>query len=194
MAALTTGAIIAGSAGLLGSGLQIAKGIGDKSKAKNDLRNLEVPELNNAFEDIQISTLGSDIMNEENQRTTANAVDALQSGGVRSVIGGIPQLVGQNTLANRETRNYLDQQAIRRDYASAGDEQRIRDMKENRYMGDVQGLNNIIQQSDQNMWSGIRGVVGSAGYIGRSIDAANGDSTVGDQNTSYGNYGYGFIN
>jgi hypothetical protein len=168
MAALTTGIL-----GVASSGFQIAKGISDKSKAKNDLRNLEVPELNNAFEDIQISTLGSDIMNEENQRTTANAVDALQSGGVRSVIGGIPQLVGQNTLANRETRNYLDQQAIRRDYAIAGDNQNIRNMTENRYLGDVQGLNNMIQQSDQNIWSGIRGVVGSAGYMGRSMEYDN---------------------
>lgn len=164
MAAITTAAV-----GVATEGIQIAGGAKAKRDAKNALANLEVPELTNAFEDLQISTVGSDLMREETQRTSANVVDAVRSGGVRSVMGAVPQIVAQNNRANQEARNYLDNQVQRKSYAMAQDEQRIQGMTETRYLGDVQGYNNAIQEGNQNMWSGMRGVFGALSFLARGI-------------------------
>ena len=150
------------------AGVQAGMGIAQDAKAKKELANLEVPELDNAFEDIQISTLGSDIMNEQNAITTSNMVDASKSGGVRSVMGAIPQIQAYNNNANQESRKYLDDQVINRDYSIAQDNQRIRGMKEQRYQGEVQGLGQMMATGQQNMWSGIRGIGSTMMYADRN--------------------------
>ena len=66
----TTAAIIAG-AGALKSGVEIASSAKQKRRAQKELDNLKVPELDNLFKDIKISTLGSDLLKEEGQRTSA---------------------------------------------------------------------------------------------------------------------------
>lgn len=163
MAGLTTSIIMGGAA--VG---QAASGIIGKKKAKNELRDLEVPELTNAFEDIPISRVGSDLIREESARTNASLVDAAQAGGVRSVMSSIPRLVALNNETNQSAMKYLDDQVIDRNYNYARDEQRIRSMTENRYLGDVQGLNNEIQTQNQNIWSGVRGLVNTVGYADRN--------------------------
>lgn len=165
MAGATT--IIAAGSLALAAG-QTAASVFAKKKQQKALENLEVPELDRAFENIQISTEGSDLLKEENQRQSAMLIDAAKDGGVRSVMGSLPVLAAQNNIANREARAYLDDQIIRRDYAQAGDDTRIRQMNENRYMGDVQGLNNAIQASNQDIWSGVRGIGNSIMYAGRN--------------------------
>lgn len=139
-----------------------------EKKRQKELDNLEIPELDNAFEDIQISTLGSDLIKEENQIATSSAIDAYRSGGTRSVMAGVPQIVAFNNQANQEAGKYLDDQIINRDYNIAQDNQRTRGMVENRYLGEVQGLNNAIQGENQNVWSGLRGVGNSIAFAQRS--------------------------
>lgn len=172
MAAITTAAV-----GVASSAYTIANAEKQKKDAKKALEGLDVPELDNAFEGISISTEGSDIMREENQRNSAMLIDAARSGGVRSVMGSIPMISALNTNSNREARAYLDDQIIRKEYAMAGDNRSIRGINENRYMGDVQGLNNMIQTQQQNTWMGIRGFGNSLMYAGRNIDW-NGDGTT----------------
>lgn len=163
MAAATTSIVMGGLA--LG---QAASGIIGKNKAKNDLRNLEVPELENAFEDIPISTLGSDLIREEAANTTANLIDASRSGGVRSVASNLPKIQAVNNEINQGAMKYLDDQVTERNYNIAQDDMRIRNMVENRYLGDVQGLNNEIQAQNQNIWSGLRGLGNTVAYSQRA--------------------------
>lgn len=163
MAAATTSIVMGGLA--LG---QAASGIIGKNKAKKDLRNLEVPELENAFEDIPISTLGSDLIREEAANTTANLIDASRSGGVRSVASSLPKIQAVNNEINQGAMKYLDDQVTERNYNIAQDDMRIRNMVENRYLGDVQGLNNEIQAQNQNIWSGLRGLGNTVAYSQRA--------------------------
>ena len=151
-------------AGLGMSAFQTVKGISDANKAKRDLANLETPDLNNAFENIQISTVGSDLMKEQNAMTSANMIDSARSGGVRSVMGSIPRIMGINNDQNKEARAYLDNQVQQRDYAIAEDDMRLRQMNEQRYMGDVAGLGNAIGVGQQNVFSGLRGGFQSLAY------------------------------
>ncbi len=170
MAIGTTAAITAGVGGAMGIGQTIG-GIIGKNKAQKALDNLEVPELTNAFEEISISTEGSDLMREENQRTSAMLIDAARAGGTRSVMSSLPMIAAQNNNANREARVYLDDQINKKQYAIAQDEKRIQGMDEARYMGDVQGLNNMIQTNRQDIWSGIRGIGASMMYAGRNMES-----------------------
>ncbi|MFH4968581.1 hypothetical protein V8G61_10300 [Gaetbulibacter sp. M240] len=163
MATVTT-SILAGG---LAAG-QAVSGMIDKKKAKDELANLETPELDNVFEDIRISTIGSDLIKEEASRTSANTIDAIRSGGARSIIGALPGVVAQNNRINQDSQLYLDDQVNKRQYAVAQDDARIRSMEENRYLGDVQGLNNRIQEGRQNVWSGLRGFLGAAAYAERA--------------------------
>lgn len=187
MAIGTTAAITAGVGGAMGLG-QTISGIIGKNKAQKALDNLEVPELTNAFEEISISTEGSDLIKEENQRTSAMLIDNARAGGVRSVMGSLPMIAAQNNNANREAQVYLDDQINRKQYAVANDERRIQGMNEQRYMGDVMGLNNMIQSNRQDIFSGIRGIGNSMMYAGRNMESSPGVDTSYFDNYPWPNF------
>lgn len=164
MAAATTAIV----GGVLGAG-QAVSGIIGKNKAQKRLDALEPNNLDtDPYADIGISTLGSDIIREEGQRTTAGLLDVAQSGGVRSVMGSIPRIQMLNNQFALDAAADIDNQIIRRDYAIADDKARVRGMKEQRYLGEVQGLGQAIQANRQDIWSGVRGFGGALMYAGRN--------------------------
>lgn len=174
MAAATVTAL----AGLGMSGYQAYQGHQNAKKANQAIKNYNRQDLDqsNPYENMSISTVGSDIMREESQRNNANAVEALRNGGTRG-IAMIPQVVAANNRQNQETRAYLDDQVTKRNYAIAGDKTAIRGMKEERENADLAGLGQQLQVGRQDMWSGIRGVASSAMYAANNIDW-NGDGEL----------------
>ena len=170
MAAATVSAITAGL-GLGMSADQAISGKSQKRKAQNALQRYKRQDLDasNPYENIPISTVGSDIMAEENQRNSANAVDALRSNGARGV-AMIPQIVAVGNRQNQEIRSYLDDQITKRNYAIAGDKTAIRGMKEERENADLAGLGQQMQVGRQDMWSGFRGLASSGMYAANNID------------------------
>jgi hypothetical protein len=166
MAAITTSAI-----GLASAGFQTWQGMEQKRKGQKALQDYNRQDLDasNPYGNIAISTVGSDIMREEAQRTTANTVDALRNMGSRGA-AMLPQVVANNTRANEESRNYLDDQINKRSYAIAGDKTAIRSMKEERENADLAGIGQQIQAGRQDMWSGIRGMGSSLMYAANNID------------------------
>ena len=170
MAAATATAITAGL-GVGMSAYQSISGASQKRKARNALQRYKRQDLDapNPYENIPISTVGSDIMAEENQRNSANAVDALRSNGARGV-AMIPQIVAVGNRQNQEIRSYLDDQITKRNYAIAGDKTAIRGMKEERENADLAGLGQQMQVGRQDMWSGFRGLASSGMYAANNID------------------------
>jgi hypothetical protein len=164
-AAITTMAI-----GAAAAGYQIYQGEQTKKKAQNALDAYKRQDLVNPFKDVQISTMGSDLMREENQRTSADLVDASRNGGIRGVMGGIPKIQAFTNDANREAQVYLDNQVQKRDYAIAGDQTALRDMKEMRDNNNINALSSQMMAGEQNMWSGIRGMGTSLSYGANNID------------------------
>ena len=159
---------------LIGRGLaafQAIDGMDQKRKAQNALQDYKRQNLDasNPYENIQISTVGTDIMREESQRNNANAVDALRNGGTRGV-AMIPQLVAGQNRQNQEIRAYLDDQINKRNYAIAGDQTAIRGMKEDRENADLAGLGQQMQTGRQDMWSGFRGLASAGMYAANNID------------------------
>jgi len=183
MAAITTSAI-----GLVTAGYQAWQGREQNRKAQKALQDYNRQDLgkSNPYENIAVSTVGSDIMREESQRNSANTVDALRNMGTRGA-AMLPQVVANNTIANQESRNYLDEQINKRNYAIAGDQTAIRSMKEDRENADLAGIGQQMQAGQQNMWSGIRGVGSSLMYAANNIDfSKDGSGSQADKDLAMG--------
>jgi len=158
---------------IIGLGLGIAQtiqGSKDKKDAQGELNAYERSALDNAYKNIQISTVGSDLMKEESQRTTANLTDATRAAGLRGVLGGIPKIQAQNNLANQEARKYLDDQVNQRQYAIAEDETRLRRYKEDRDIANIGALSSQVNAGKQDMWNGINGMYTAASSIGNELE------------------------
>ena len=115
-----------------------------QKKAQALIDNFEWEELKNPYKDLQVSTMGADLRREENARMGATAVDALQGGGTRAIVGGLGRLQAQNNLMNREIAANLDEQRKSIDYAAAQDDTRIRDMIEKRQSDELQGYGQML--------------------------------------------------
>lgn len=159
----------------LGAGLgvyQAIKADSDKKKAKKALEALPIPELNNSYKDMQVSTLGSDIQRQEAGRNTATAVSALQGGGARAIIGGIGKVQANNNAVNAGIGANLDEQQKDINMNIAQDDANIRNMKENRYNNDVSALSSQINTAQDAKMQGIGNAINGATTAASSYDVA----------------------
>ncbi|MDR2223568.1 MAG: hypothetical protein LBE34_12690 [Flavobacteriaceae bacterium] len=173
MAAAITSAAI----GVAAAGYSIYQGEEQKKKSKQELNGYDRQALSNAAERIQISTVGTDLMLEESQRTVANVVDALQGGGSRVLGAGIPQLQAGINKTNRQIQKDLDDQVIQREYAIAQEEGRLTNIREQRDMQNIGALQSQHAAGDQNMWNGINAAIAATGSLGRAIEDNNNGGT-----------------
>ena len=165
MAAITSAVIGLGTAAYT-----IADSEKKKKNAKQQFNSYERQELENAFEDIQISTIGTDIANEEVQRNIATMIDASQQAGFRGVVSSLPKIQSYLNANNRNIQKTIDDQVIQRDYAIAGDERQLRGIRENRDYDNLSAISSEYQAGVQGSRDGMLGVIAAAGSIGRSIE------------------------
>lgn len=147
---------------ILATGMGLAQsvfGAIQMGQANKAIENYDRQNLTNAFDNVQISTIGSDLMTAQNKRRTADMVDVLRGGGIRGVLGGLPKVMAQSQQLDMQARDYLDQQDIRRQYAIAQDDARIRAMRERREEADLAGLGTQLNTGQQNMFSGLGSAV-----------------------------------
>ena len=174
MAVATSAAIIAGVTAAGG----IAKTISGAKRAKAvkmAQARFRRQELSNVNEGRRISTRGADLANEQNARGMATSADALRSGGVRGVVGGMQ---GVQEAANNNANQIgagLDQQQVQLDREIAQDESRIRDMQEQRDNSELTAMQQQRDAANQDIWSGVNTIAGAAG----GLAAGMGDPTKG---------------
>lgn len=150
--------------GMAMSGYQLYQGAQDKKRAERAFNNYNRQDLVNPYENMPVSTFGTDYMREETSRNVASMVDASRNAGARGIYSNIPKLVAYNNDANRETQIMLDDQVQKRNYAIAGDEVAIRGINESRDEANLAGIGNLMEVGRQDMWSGLRGMGASAMY------------------------------
>jgi hypothetical protein len=187
MCAAVTGTII--GAGV--AGYTIYNSERQRKEAQDDLNDYERQDLENAFENIQISTMGSDLAKEEAAGNAATMIDTLQRGGTRAIFGGLPKVQEYLTGVNNQAAQYLDAQQTRRDYAAAQDNQRIRDITENRDNQNITALSSQINAGKEGVMNGVMGLGSSLFYGARAIEnkyGENGDGTSGDDPFGPGNF------
>lgn len=156
--AAVTGAII-GGVSALGGAYQAIQGARQARDAQDALNALPIPDLQNAYAGQQVSQLGANLQREEGARDFATNVDALRTGGVRGIIGGLGQVNAQRNLQNRQIGASLDEQQKQINMSIAEDDARIRAMKEQRYQGDIAALSSQYSAGEASKMQGIHGAM-----------------------------------
>ena len=184
--AIATGTAIAIGAGVAAasSAAQAASGAARAKKAKKALEKFQRQELKNVTKDLKVSTLGAQLQTQEAQRRFATGVDALRSGGVRGLVGGLSSLEQQQQVQQQQIAAGLDMQQAQIDQMRVQDEANIRQMQEQRESSQIAGLGAEIAAGRQQVNAGLQGI-GQAGLalatagIGSEADAASGFNSAG---------------
>lgn len=177
MAVATAMAITSTAIGLA----QTGKGMIDANNTRKEIENFNRQELVNPYENISVSTLKSDQQTNANLSNVATSVDALQRGGTRAVLGGIPRINESNILLQGLISQDLEQQDVNRDLLIAKGEQEITGIRENREINALQGLGQQLQTARQDTMSGISNAITSGLSISNALkfDKANKLNTTG---------------
>ena len=197
--AVATSMAIMGGLGLAKGAYDTVEASKEKKRKQAELDAYQRQTLENTYKNMQISTIGSDLMREESSRNMATAMNSIGNAGTRAIIGATPKLVAEQNNVDRTIQKELDEQVQKRDYAIAGDDAQIRGMQEQREYQDLAGLGNAIDtaRQDQNMGMNtmLNGVMsaasGMSGSIGNSTPKVKPVSTlnpIGIQKPSFSKF------
>jgi hypothetical protein len=162
------------AAAAVAAGSALAKGISgavQASKAKKALNNFKRQELKNVTEGMRVSTLGAELQTQEAQRRFSTSVDALRSGGVRGLVGGLGRQEQLQQVQQQRVSADLDRQQVAIEQMRAQDEGRIRGMQEQRETAAIAGLGREISEGRNQALAGAAGLAGSA-FAGYELDKA----------------------
>lgn len=181
MAAATT--IMAGVA-IAGTAAKTAHDISQRNKAEKAIAEYDRQDLDetNPYEDLQVSTLGSDLLREEAQRSLATIMDNVTMGGTRAILGNVGKLASANNRVNREIGIGLDRQQKEIDRMSAAYDDKIVGMKENRENADLAGLGANLDYYKNQTVQDMNALMQGAFSLTNQISANNnqGINTEGD--------------
>jgi hypothetical protein len=152
------------ASGVLGAGMglyELIQGAKQTKKGEGLLSAFDRQELTNSYENIGISTYGSDLIREETARNSASMIDAARSGGSRSVMGALGSVQEYTNTNNARAASDLDKQAVERDYAVAQDDVRIQGMQEQRDNMELDGIGQMINNGKQDTQKGLGTIMNS---------------------------------
>jgi hypothetical protein len=167
---LAAGTAIAGSAlGIVG-GIGKMIGGGKRRRAiERAMKSFKRQELKNINEGRRgVSTRGADIAREEAQRGTATSVDALQSGGIRGVVGGLNSIQEANNNQAMQIGAGIDQQQLQFEREYASDEARLQGIRENRDNQELAAMQAQLNAATQDQASGL-GDISQSLFAGASL-------------------------
>jgi len=161
-----------GATAAIGGALQLGTGIynaidGNKRRknAEEAIRNYKRQALNNAYANLGVSYLSSDLQSEEMQRQLATSTNALRGGGTRALVGSLPQLQQGQIQQSRQIGSDLDQQYIQNQQLEAQGNMKVQDMQEQREYEDLAGLGAEREAGKQQFSGALQG-------IGQSVTSA----------------------
>ena len=123
---------IGAAVGMAGGIAKSIMGAKQASKAQKAIDNYDRQELVNVMEGITVSTLGSDLARRELARSAASSMEALQSSGVRGVVGGTGKVQAGVSKQSQEIGAKLDEKLDAKSLAVAKDDVRIQGLTEER--------------------------------------------------------------
>lgn len=147
---------------------QAIKGSKEQRDAKKALENYHRQDLNNVYNNMQVSTRGADLQREEQARLASSEVDALQGAGTRGLVAGLGRVEEGNQRVNLGIGANLDEQQKAIDQAIAQDNANIRGMVENRQNQDISALSSQYQAGKQDANMGLGNIVQGVGSLGNN--------------------------
>lgn len=166
MAVATGATALAGMAGGVSKffeGQQLQR---DAQKAINEFR---WQDLQNPYENQQVSTLGADLKQEQANLAASQGVSALQQGGTRALVGGLGRVEAQRNLVNREVASDLDQQQKAINMAKAQQDVMNQQMIEKRQGDELQGYGQMMNVGLGMKYGGISDIANAAGAAGTAL-------------------------
>jgi hypothetical protein len=168
--AAVTGTIVA----LGGLGVSAAQAIGQnkamkKAQAASDLASKELKAINeqNAFKQLQVPTLGTQLAQQSQAQRESQAVNMLQGAGAEGVIGGIGQLAVAGEQGDLQNAARLDELKFERDAMQSQAQQGINSRKQQRDFeigfGEKADAEAKRAQAEENRNAAIQSAVGFAG-------------------------------
>lgn len=164
---------VATATALVGAGISAysaIKGAKDKKEAQRAMDNYERQELNNPYENIQLSTYGTDIQRQDASRDVATLTDAARNAGIRGILGGLPKIQAKSNRVNQNIGMQLEQQEINRQRAIARGEMQLTGIRENRDVENINALSSQYNAGNQQMWGSIMGTASGLASAGRAVD------------------------
>lgn len=181
---MATATAVTAGVGAVGGAAKFFEGRKMQKRAEKLIDNFEFSELNNVQEDRQVSTRGADLVNEEANRMAATSVDALRSGGVRAIAGGLGRVQAQRNQVSREAGADLDRQEKEIQAAVAQDNAAIRSMRERREANELSGYGQMMNVGMGMKYQGVSDVANAAGTMGTAMAGGSGGSGGQTPNTS----------
>ena len=149
---------------------QAIKGSKEQRDASRALNEYQRQQLDNAYDNVQVSTRGADLQREEQARLASSQVDALQGAGTRALVGGLGRVETGNQRVNLGIGANLDEQQKAIDQMKAEDDVRIRMMQENREQNDINALSSQYQAGKQDANMGMGNIVQGFGSIQNQLN------------------------
>lgn len=172
-------AIATASIGVLGGAAKFFEGQAMQRKAQGLINDFNWQDLQNPYENQQVSTLGSDLQTEQLNTNTAGNVEALRSGGNRALVGGLGRVQAQTNDVNRQIAADLDQQQKQLDFAKSGQDVRNQDIMEKRQGDELAGFGAMLGAGQQAKYGGMTDILNTAGYLGQNDFGKNVDAGIG---------------
>lgn len=165
----------------VGLGLSVYQTVDAKKKekeAKQAADEYQRQNLTNPFENLQVSTLGADLQQQNLNNQVSTATDVLRSGGARAILGGLPSIYDSVIQANQQIATGLDQQYNQNQQAAAQGNAMVQNMNEQRERDDLLGIGNAINVAQQQYREGLDNTIKSG------INVASAASTLPSSSTS----------
>jgi len=169
--AIATGTAIALGISAAASAGQAIAGEVRRSKAKKALEDFQRQELKNVAKGLRVSTLGAELQTQEAQRRFATSVEALRSGGVRGLVGGLGQQEQLQQQQQAQISADLDRQQMAIEQMIVQDEAEIRELREIRESGEIAGIGDEMAFGRQQTQQGLQGVASTAASAFGSLDS-----------------------
>lgn len=152
----------------------IKQGKAIEKAGQQGIDNFEWQDLSNPYKELTASTVGADMQREEAARNAATSVNALRSGGVRGIVGGVGRVQAQNNLVNKEIAAKVDEDTKQIQMAAAGQDVYNQNMIEKRQQDELAGYGNMVDVGRDMRRQGAASLVAA----GTAIDEA-GEKVVG---------------
>ena len=166
-------------AGLALSAYQTVDSAIDAKNAQDKIDAFKPQELTNPQENVQLSTLASEQATKANNINVATSVDALQRGGTRAILGGIPRINEGSILLQNQISQDLERQDRERSILIARGEERIQGIQEQREREALQGLGQELNVANQNFATGLGDMASSGLALGQSLGSKTPQSKTG---------------
>lgn len=160
---------LAGAAVQAGTGIaQSISGGRTAREARDAINSYQRQDLTNLAENLPLRTEAQQFQAQQQDQTLANVLNVLQQGGS---FGNVTAITNQALTAKQNIAATIQQQRNRLDDLRLQEEQKVRQLQEQREIADLQGLGAQLQYGNQQRQQGLS-AIGAAG--GTLLKAAGG--------------------